>query len=606
MQSKTFSFKKFRHYTDIFKTLIVDSVWRFKGRSFLVLIAGVLGVVFQVQAIALALYYAKVIEQGENISHLGYSIDPRTSMWFLFFAGAGVLLSLMLSAWLNYFSRTEALRLMRKYTEVCTLRIFKLFAANFRGLTTEEDGLSSDVTVLKLAGKDAKCCGRSLRLILKAVVPIITFLVAIISLLYINVLLTLVIFIFISVSVFFQYKVSVQGARDTSLVDKYSKAASSGYRNIIKSQKATAVPIITNSQISENILTSRKVNRFHDAFEGRLKALENSRFISDVLFGIAVFAIMIMLGSSIILKGAGWGRLVIYLVALRYMMVNLKQSVSMITSINRFFPHLKRYFGFLHNIDARSVSGGSTSKSYPITVDGKLLNCIENRWEVNRGSRIGLISSVDLNRYTVAYLTDSLLGPTPGASGNALESMWFVILQEEDLLLGIRDSFGLPLAYNRTDLQKDLEGSGLQEKFGKQVPHDLEQTINPDQWRKIDPDIKFALNLLSAIHSDAQLIMIEEAGLHLLSDNDCEFFLKRLSDRIVVIVFSKDLSGAGRYKEEIIAVVDTGKTIGLGTVDWIRENSHVIFSTLSQSTASRSKGTQKDDIDDEDDDEDEI
>lgn len=145
---KIFFLDKVRQYTDILGSLIVDSIWRFKGKSFLVLSAGFLGVTFQIQAIAVIFYYAKAIEKGNVVSLLGQRIDTRSSILFLILIGLGIWISLLISALLVYISRTGILKLMRRYEEFCAIRIFSLFNESIKVLTA--DKIHNDSTILRL------------------------------------------------------------------------------------------------------------------------------------------------------------------------------------------------------------------------------------------------------------------------------------------------------------------------------------------------------------------------------------------------------------------------------------------------------------------------
>ncbi len=98
----THFFKQIRKYFIIIEWLTIDSFWRFKGKTALALISGFFGVLFQVQSIVLAFYYAKAIDKGNVISLLGHEMDARSSIALLILCGIGVLFTLLLSAWLIY------------------------------------------------------------------------------------------------------------------------------------------------------------------------------------------------------------------------------------------------------------------------------------------------------------------------------------------------------------------------------------------------------------------------------------------------------------------------------------------------------------------------
>ena len=63
-------------YSTILKIIAVDSIWRFKKESFLILITNFL-VFFQVWTIGLAIYYAHALEKGNNIKMLGYEFQTK-------------------------------------------------------------------------------------------------------------------------------------------------------------------------------------------------------------------------------------------------------------------------------------------------------------------------------------------------------------------------------------------------------------------------------------------------------------------------------------------------------------------------------------------------
>lgn len=566
--------KKFGLYGTVLKWLIVDSVWRFKGKSLLIVCAGVVGVTFQVQAVGLAVYYAGALGKGEIITLLGYEFEPRHSISLLFSCGLIILFSLLLSAGFIYFSRASSLRLRRGYEEFCSKRILLSFGSSLRIWTPFNQGFSDDKVISTLARMDARQCGRVLWMLMNTIIPAITFLVAVGALMYINALLTLLVFILIAISVGFLYKINIAGVKSTTLLEKYSGGTIKEYLQIIKQQKSTAVPILEDELwFEKSVFSSGNIKRYMDAYEGRLRAIESSQLVSNILIAIAVFLIMITLGSSIISKGQGWGELIIYLVALRFMLTNLGQIYRKGTSINRFYPQIRRYFQFVQNTGTPSIDGEKLPESYTVAVDGNPIEGSLGSWNLSKGSCISLISPVTLNRYTLAFLTDCLLGHSQDAARNALGSMWFTTSQY-GCLPGrpLRESLGFPPGYKWQDLLNGMKGTGLEGRLKEKLPQDIEKPISPDTWNQVDSDLKYSLALLRACHSNCQWIMLEETGLRSLTDITRRYFLKRLSDRIIVIVHHKDITAVGKYNENIVSLIDGTEIIALGNLDWFKEN----------------------------------
>ncbi|MCF6148437.1 MAG: ABC transporter ATP-binding protein [Candidatus Kuenenia sp.] len=593
----------------VLKWLVGDSIWRFRKESFLILFTNFLGVSFQVWTIGLAIYYAKAMQSGKTIKLLHYEFNARTSNLLLILCGLSILFSLLIAAWSIYFSKSKGLKLRRKYEEFCAKRIFLIFGSGFKIGTPVEQDFSNDKTIARLARRDSRFCSRALWMILDTIIPLVTFFVAIATLLYINALLTLLNFTLMGISAFFLYKVSVYAARNSASLEKFAKRTSKEYLRIIQRQKALVVSTPENEQwLEKNFFSSGPIKKFHDAYEARLKSLEYSHLISNVVLALAIFLILLIMGKSIISEGKGWGELIVYLIALRFMLTNMRQVNRKATGINRLYPQIRRYFQFLSTAVITPVAGTVPPVNYTITktttpaIEGSLEN-----WEIKKGCRIGLLSPSALNRYTLGFLTDCILGHSSEKTKSALESMWFVTANYEFLpKRSLRESLGFSKEYTTDNLQRDLEKIGLWKKYIELLPGNLDTSLSPDIWRRIDPDIKFSLTLFNALQSNCHWIMLEEKGLRTLSDSARNYILEQCSDKITTIVFYKDHTTVGNYCEDIIAAIAHGEIIGLGSINWFKTN-HDAIKDIQMQEYHKNKEKDTDDFDlDEDLDDDEI
>src|SRR3989304_1917626 len=230
-------------YSTILKIIAVDSIWGFKKESFLILITNFFGVFFQVWTIGLAIYYAHALEKGNNIKMLGYEFQTRNSIGLLFVCGMGALLSLLLSAWLIYFSRMRGLTLRRRYEEFCSKRVFALFGSNLKIWAPPDKSFSDSNIILRIARTDSRNIGRVLWMLLDTIIPVITLLVSVGVLFYTNAPLTFLMLVIFGISSIFQYKISVMGAKNSSLREKYARGASLEYQQIILRLKGTSIPL---------------------------------------------------------------------------------------------------------------------------------------------------------------------------------------------------------------------------------------------------------------------------------------------------------------------------------------------------------------------------
>ena len=589
------SFLKTLHqYTELLRWLIIDSVWRFRGKVILMLVTGVLHVILQVQAIGLAIYYARAVDKGIVINILGRKLSARTSLELLFFYGLGVLVCLLISAFFGYYSRTRVLKLWRLYEEFCSKRIFLLSGSNLRFCLPLSQEYNNESNILRLVRSDARYCGRILGMFLYTIIPIITFLIAIAILFYINTFLTILIIVLMIISTIFLYKINRSGVSYSTSLHKYTREFGQEYRHIIKWQKG----IVISSPLSElefwleeNIFRSGAVKQYLDAFEGRLRVVVESEFIGNIFFAIATCIVLISLGSFIVLQGKGWSQLIIYLVASRQGLLSFKEVTRKMTSINRFYPHLKRYSQFLKNMNYRLITKQENSTNYSIGLSNNSLPNSLEECNLNKGSCLGLVSPVELNCYTLAFLTECLLGNREVVS-NVLESMRFATTNYSlPSKYPLSKSLGFPSGYNYQDLCQDMKLIGLEDKVKKQLRRNLEKPISQDKWNQVDLDLKFALSLTAALNSNCQWVMLDESGLKTLSKVAQENLLKRLSRKITIIIFNKKLARIGQYNENAIAVINENKLVGLGSLDWFNENKDEIETIWSKSSQKIAKVT---------------
>lgn len=571
-----------RQYSATLKLIAADSVWRFKKESIFILLAGFLGTSFQLLPIGFAIYYAHALEKGGIVKLLGHEFQARTSIVLLFLLGTGVFLFLLLSAWLIYFSKTKTIALMRKYEEFCSKRIFSLFGSSIKVWTPPNQSFIDDRTISRLVRIDSRNNSRAMGILLVTVVPAITLLVSVCTLFYTNISLTCLMIVFFGIASFFQYKINIVGVRNSTRMENYVRGYALEYNQIIQRQKGISIPLSKNESWLENeLFSSGKIKQYIDAYVGRLKVLETSHLVSNILFAITIFVLLLIMGTRIIFKADNWSSLIVYLIALRFLLVNLRQLSRQITNLNRFYPQIKRYFQFLNNTETSQENSESHPTNYMILAAKPIENSLKN-WQLCKGSRLGLISTVKLNRYTLAFIVNCLLGHSKQEAGNALSSVWFMTLNYGNVYSSLREFLSLPAGYSWQDLQKELEETGLCGKLEKQLSCDLDNHIPSEKWNQAGADLKVALALLGAIHSKNYWILLEENALQHLPDAALKYFINRLSDRIVVIVFYPSTKTLGRYGEDVIAVLSDNSVAGLGSIGWFEENRHKIFDTSKQ------------------------
>jgi hypothetical protein len=564
-----------KSYSSLLSWFFFDSIWKSKWQSFFVLGTGFLGVAFQAQVFGLIIYYARKFSSGELIELVGFSFDPRTSVGLLASGSATVVVLLSLSALCIYFSRQSILRMGRNYEEFCAKRVFFLLGMNADVFAMAPEQSKGEAYLLRLVRSDARMSGRVLRMLLSLIIPCITFLVALSVLLYLDAKITLIIGFLGFIFLFYQYKVSKKAVEQSMLFEKMAPEAGKELKGVIQHCKQQSFPD-ENRELVERTFARGPVKKQLDSFECRIRTMEDSRLVSGLFMAMIVGLIILVMGGAIIREGAGWGRLLVYVVALRFAMVNLQATFTTLTGINRFYPQIRRNYLFVRSFEQQNGDLSNPLDEYELALDDKSSFQLEGTFQqmkVRPGLCLAFITPLELNRYTMADILRAMLGTHGTQFAKALHWTRFATSRHSCPNGSLRQILGLAEDADWSDLP-------LSEKYitrlREVLPKKLDKSISLARWENIEPEVKFILSCISGLNSDCQWLLVEEKGLSLLDTETQSSLLADRDDKIIVIVYRGRLGQVGNYKEEAVAVMDDNALVGLGRLEWFSSVRHQV------------------------------
>ncbi len=590
----------------MFIKLVKDSVFRFRKDSILILVTGMLGTFFQICAIGQIIYYARALETAKTLDILGYHIQVR-SAYFFSICIAVLLLLLLSSAFLVYYSRSKIIALACSYEIFCSKRVFSIIAY-LRGLCSPGTlSLYDNRMLLTMARSDARFCGRILRMLIMLVQPSVTFIVALAALFYINFVLTISVLFIMGMSMFFHYRNNLKGVSSSRKLELHAPGASKEKLNIL--QAAARVNCIDGDffEWMGARFTRGEINHNIEGYRGRFQTIEEAKFINDIVMAAMLFIVVIVLGGNALINNANWGRLLVYLLALRYCLNHLKTTIVTFTSINRFYPQFSRYFHFLDSFDGATTQKDSHVGRYKIEAQSSPLQDSSSSVIIKNGDIIALVGPFKFNFYDVRMYINCMLGQKQGAAEELLRAM-NVISETNGYLEGLtfRELFCFPSSYDLESLQRDLRDFGISEAMISRLPEDLNKPISREKWDRIEPEIRYSLGLLSAINSSQQWIVIDKKVLKHISPRSMDHFLRKLQEKITLIVFGEELDSVGTYGERTVAIIDGHSLIGFGDVHWFESQKENIQEKMDLAKKRLSpiqkKGKDKEEDDEPDDD----
>jgi hypothetical protein len=340
-----------------------DAYRRFKFKASAILLYNVLSIGFLLGALGSVFFYIRALEKGEPIYFLGYTVLPRESVELLIFVSIAAFFLFMLSFGVRFVGRLQALALGRSYEEFCSKRAIVLLA--------NHGGHPDAAPWVEKAGQafqgDPRYCGRVARIAVSIVLPVMTFLGTFVLLVVLDAAMTLVILALMLVALPVLYAINLKGARHSVAMEKLATPAGQAKRGLVSIPAKRGGLLEPDSPEVEDAFARGPIARYSYAYVGRLRARDNSEFLTNSLMALGLTVILTIKGVELLYSGEGWSELVAYIMAVRFNLQSMTQASKILTGINRFYPQVARHHRFVHTLEGLSPAPADVTVSLAST-----------------------------------------------------------------------------------------------------------------------------------------------------------------------------------------------------------------------------------------------
>jgi ABC-type multidrug transport system fused ATPase/permease subunit len=556
-----------RRYSRVLGWFLRDALWSQKVSVALAVFLSFAGVTARVSAFGLALYYARVLDRDRPFHALGRSFAPRESYELLLIVALGVMAALLIGAALIYLAEAIGLRLAARYECRCVGRAMQLLSGH---LDTSCDQGRGQQELRRLSGGDARLISRVLRMLLKLIEPVLVFLVAMASLFYIHAPLTLGLIALLAAGMMVHYRINRRGADSSRNLEASARGANKERGEMLSWAHGAHMPNLLDKQRFEQLADKGCIRRNREAYVQRVIVVQQCQLTNDVLFSLGVLIIFLALGLAALQSRTSWGILVVYLVATKAAMVRCRTVATFITSINRFFPQMRRYYDFVQHASTQPPHGGLYQPSHRVTLAEKAIEGSATSFLFTPGSRLAALVHEPLNRYTAVQVLRRIGINDPDELNHARGSLSFVSADPATPPMSIRDLLG-PECKTREDAARMLGTLRLAQPAREQLPDSFSRPLTPETWKAMEYRVRQGLLLLGVRRSTSTWVLLDSQVLDCLPARAAQSLLGALNDRIVIAVHSAPWDLA-KSPMEHAAVTDAHGLIGLGTITWAREH----------------------------------
>lgn len=633
--------KRLSRYWEALKWLISDSIWRFRRLVISSILSGFLAVFLRIFILGLTLTYARSLEKGSTIDLLEYSIDPQSSIAILLAFSLSCLTLLIGSALLQYISNTTAIKASLGYESYCYQRIIKILASQRAVRNLEKGHLSNKAYLKKLATKDSRFLGISLRNLIKILIPLVETFFYIVFLFLLNYWLTLLILLLLMCSTAIFYQINSTGSKSSKQMEQYSPGATKEASLIIDRMLKFPLPASSVGYYLEDYLTDSFFHRRQVAYGDRLFSVVKAGIVAEIIAASSIFLIFISLGGNSIVRGTGWGELIAYFIILRALNSSVSSASKSFTALNRFYHHFKRYSSFINQVN---------------NTDNKIQNyfqeaiCIalaspfrkfkgDEKITLSKGNMLALIAPLKLDIFSLQDIKE-IISTNPDSEAGLSTYFWLATSDYQNLPADVQKNPGLTRGIANQGLKQkaklvsgNINGKSsnlldaqqaIKVLFSYNFPDDFlnracsllaeEDNLCPKSLTdlsSIDRDLKFTLSLLAGYFSHKRIIVFSQEDWFLFPEKVRHIFLEVLRDRLLIVVFVNQIDRIGYSGSNFVAIADNrNRLLDFGSASsWFNENFAAIMRYLNKKTAQHdwliwAETQEKEDLTDEEDEED--
>ena len=547
--------KKIFDYVYFITWLIRDSVTSFKFTIIGYVSFNLGSTLAQVAALGLAVKYIGGLSAGgvTRFSKFGISFNLDANAPYLI-GGLLLLSSIGLFAASRLVTRT-----MRLYEEKCVYSVLDIFLnRSFFGRPAHAEHLT-EADLVKAVTRDARVSGRALSTIWTMIVPTIMVIGSGIFILYLNVLLSITLFLIAGFFIYFYVWTGKSAANLSEDIQTYARGDSRNRALYIKYLNSIGVDIDLVAERSQKLLSLDESKKFLDSYEKRLRVVHYGLLTGNILLALIVFVVMSFFTYRVQHGENIWSYTLFYFLGLNYCFGNLRTIGKSLTTLNIFFPFFSRYIAF---VTQKEIGNQTLSKTEKIKLK---TDQTEVFWK--KGDLLFCFSDLEVNKVNLNSILESLLG-----------SSFKTLLNKEfraQFATGMWSLWGEDVQENINVFKKSSKAisevwpfSRLEELESEVLSRSKDEDFSINIWnRKIDRGYKFIVSLLPILSRPGELVLLDGHAFFTLPEEEQQWICEKLKSSYFVVINAPE----GHFSGEKSLQIEKGQL----TYSSVHQNSKV-------------------------------
>jgi hypothetical protein len=287
--------------------------------------------------------------------------------------------------------------------------------------------------------------------------------------------------------------------------------------------------------------------------------------VANILLAACLALILLYFGLRVLEGSPGqWQYLVAYIAALTYSLNSLKTIATQFTSLNRFYPNVRRVHEFLSAVEQ---GGGPTVSDFTVLPSGAAGISGLELLEAGAGTTIGLVTSEEVNRYTFPDIVSSLASSASCPAESLLASGSLLMRSSSNLgaqAPAIREGHQRALWQDlgtAADLEAQLDDREIWNWLTGEVPALKGATVPLSGLSIPGETARFVITAAAVLRSGKPFVFVDENALRALPDEWRWRFIEHLRSRGLFIIYAAGWRGIAQYGENAVAVLAGGSLV---------------------------------------------
>jgi hypothetical protein len=324
-----------------------DVVSHFKLTTLTVLILNLIGTAAGAAAVGALVLYARYLESGEPIHLAGMTIEPsRTTAGVIGFSTVMAALGLCSAACL-YAMQWLVGRMTIRYLRMCVQRLVNVAADPvYAGWASIVPGRPHRV-LHELTGRSARMTAMIMRRMVQVILPVIVFVIAASCLVAVSPLLTALLIPLMAAYLVLLYRVMRSVTMNQAQFLEINRESRGDLRDALKDITESSLPVERRMELAAQCMQTPERELTDDLFTRRRLADDRAHLLNTTFFVLCVQVLFVFFAIEAGRNGHSWSELLLYIVALRFAVLELRRVTATMVFISRLLPVFVPYRDFM-------------------------------------------------------------------------------------------------------------------------------------------------------------------------------------------------------------------------------------------------------------------